>query len=234
MFNVKDIKVHYGKVAALKGVSLEVEEGQIVTLIGANGAGKTTLLRTISGLHRPSNGEIWFDDKRIDHSSPRDIVRMGLAQVPEGRRVFPFMSVLDNLKTGAYTRHDKQGVEEDLKMVYSHFPILKTRAGQSAGTLSGGEQQMLAMGRALMSRPRLLLLDEPSLGLSPLMVKEIAKIIRDINGEGKSIILVEQNAALALRLAHKGYVIQTGSIVVEGTGQELLDNEAVKKAYLGG
>jgi len=154
--------------------------------------------------------------------------------VPEGRRVFPFMSVLDNLKTGAYTRHDKQGVEKDLKMVYSHFPVLKTRAGQSAGTLSGGEQQMLAMGRALMSRPRLLLLDEPSLGLSPLMVKEIAKIIRDINGEGKSIILVEQNAALALRLAHRGYVIQTGSIVVEGTGKELLDNEAVKKAYLGG
>ena len=234
MFNVKDIRVYYGKVAALKGVSMEVEEGQIVTLIGANGAGKTTLLRTISGLHRPSTGEIWFDDKRIDHSSSRDIVRMGLAQVPEGRRVFPFMSVLDNLKTGAYTRRDKQGVEEDLKMVYSHFPVLKTRAGQSAGTLSGGEQQMLAMGRALMTRPRLLLLDEPSLGLSPLMVKEIAKIIRDINGEGKSIILVEQNAALALRLAHKGYVIQTGSIVVEGTGRELLDNDAVKKAYLGG
>jgi len=234
MFNVKDIRVYYGKVAALKGVSMEIEEGQIVTLIGANGAGKTTLLRTISGLHRPSTGEIWFDDKRIDHSSSRDIVRMGLAQVPEGRRVFPFMSVLDNLKTGAYTRQDKQGVKKDLKMVYSHFPVLKTRASQSAGTLSGGEQQMLAMGRALMTRPRLLLLDEPSLGLSPLMVKEIAKIIRDINDEGKSIILVEQNAALALRLAHKGYVIQTGSIVVEGTGQELLDNEAVKKAYLGG
>ena len=234
MFNVKEIKVYYGKVAALKGVSMEVEEGQIVTLIGANGAGKTTLLRTISGLHRPANGEIWFDDKRIDHSSPRDIVRMGVAQVPEGRRVFPFMSVLDNLKTGAYTRQDKQEVEKDMEMVYSHFPVLKVRANQSAGTLSGGEQQMLAMGRALMTRPRLLLLDEPSLGLSPLMVKEIAKIIRDINNEGKSIILVEQNAALALRLAHRGYVIQTGSIVVEGTGQELLDNEAVKKAYLGG
>jgi len=234
MFNVKDIKVYYGKVAALKGVSLEVEEGQIVTLIGANGAGKTTLLRTISGLHRPSTGEIWFNGQRIDHSSPRDIVRMGLAQVPEGRRVFPFMSVLDNLKTGAYTRQDRQGVEEDMKMVYSHFPVLKIRANQSAGTLSGGEQQMLAMGRALMTKPRLLLLDEPSLGLSPLMVKEIAKIIRDINSDGKSIILVEQNAALALRLAHRGYVIQTGSIVIEGTGQELLDDEAVKKAYLGG
>ena len=234
MFNVKEIRVYYGKVAALKGVSMDVKEGQIVTLIGANGAGKTTLLRTISGLHRPSTGEIWFDGKRIDHSSSRDIVRMGLAQVPEGRRVFPFMSVLDNLKTGSYTRQDKQGVEKDMKMVYSHFPVLKIRTGQSAGTLSGGEQQMLAMGRALMTRPRLLLLDEPSLGLSPLMVKEIAKIIRDINSEGKSIILVEQNAALALRLAHKGYVIQTGSIVLEGTGQELLDNEAVKKAYLGG
>ena len=234
MFSVKDIRVNYGKVAALKGVSMEVEEGQIVTLIGANGAGKTTLLRTISGLQRPTSGEIWFDDERIDHYSSRDIVRLGLAQVPEGRRVFPFMSVLDNLKTGAYTRKDKKGVQEDLEMVYSHFPTLKVRWGQSAGTLSGGEQQMLAMGRALMTNPSLLLMDEPSLGLSPLMVKEIAKIIRVINGEGKSIILVEQNAALALRLANKGYVIQTGSIVVEGTGQELLDNEAVKKAYLGG
>jgi branched-chain amino acid transport system ATP-binding protein len=234
MFSVKDIKVHYGKVEALKGVSLDVEEQQIVTLIGANGAGKTTLLRTISGLKQPTTGEVWFGDKRIDQYSSREIVQEGVAQVPEGRRVFPYMSVLDNLKTGAFTRKDRGGIQEDMEMVYSHFPILKSRSNQGAGTLSGGEQQMLAIGRALMTNPRLLLLDEPSLGLSPLMVKEIAKIIRDINKEGKSIILVEQNAALALRLAHRGYVIQTGSIVVEGTGDELLDDEAVKKAYLGG
>jgi branched-chain amino acid transport system ATP-binding protein len=234
MFSVKELTVHYGKVQALRGVSVELAEGQIVTLIGANGAGKSTLLRTVSGLLRPTSGEIWLDGKRIDQTSPRDIVKMGVAQVPEGRRVFPYMSVLDNLKTGAYTRQDKQGVDQDMERVYSHFPVLKVRGGQSAGTLSGGEQQMLAMGRALMARPNLLLLDEPSLGLSPLLVKEIAKIIRDINGQGKSIILVEQNAALALRLAHRGYVIQTGAIVLEGTNQDLLSNEDVKKAYLGG
>lgn len=234
MFSVKDVKVHYGKVAALKGVSLDVEDQQIVTLIGANGAGKTTLLRTISGLKRPTTGEVWFDDKRIDQLSSREIVRKGVAQVPEGRRVFPYMSVLDNLKTGAYTRKDKNGIRADMQKIYHHFPILESRSGQAAGTLSGGEQQMLAMGRALMTNPKLLLLDEPSLGLSPLMVKEIAKIIRDIHKEGKSIILVEQNAALALRLAEKGYVIQTGSIVIEGACEDLLKDDAVKKAYLGG
>jgi len=234
MFSVKGLRVHYGKVQALKGVSLDVEQGQIVTLIGANGAGKTTLLRTVSGLKRPTSGEIWFDNRRIDATSSREIVKMGVAQVPEGRRVFPFMSVLDNLKTGAYTRSNKKSVLHDMEMVYSHFPRLKERGGQSAGTLSGGEQQMLAMGRALMTGPKLLLLDEPSLGLSPIMVREIAKIIRDINGEGKSIILVEQNAALALRLAHAGYVIQTGAIVARGSGQDLLNDASVKKAYLGG
>lgn len=235
MFSVEDVKVHYGKVEALKGISLEVEEQQIVTLIGANGAGKTTLLRTISGLKRPTTGEIWFNEKRIDQFSSREIVREGVAHVPEGRRVFPYMSVLDNLKTGAFTRKDsKNSIQVDLEKVYGHFPILKSRSSQKAGTLSGGEQQMLAMGRALMTNPKLLLLDEPSLGLSPLMVKEIAKIIRDIHREGKSIILVEQNAALALRLAHKGYVIQTGSIVIEGACEDLLNNDAVKKAYLGG
>lgn len=235
MFSVEDVKVHYGKVEALKGISLDVEEQQIVTLIGANGAGKTTLLRTISGLKRPTTGEIWFNEKRIDQFSSREIVREGVAHVPEGRRVFPYMSVLDNLKTGAFTRKDsKNSIQADLEKVYGHFPILKSRSSQKAGTLSGGEQQMLAMGRALMTNPKLLLLDEPSLGLSPLMVKEIAKIIRDIHREGKSIILVEQNAALALRLAHKGYVIQTGSIVIEGACEDLLNNDAVKKAYLGG
>lgn len=235
MFSVEDVKVHYGKVEALKGISLDVEEQQIVTLIGANGAGKTTLLRTISGLKRPTTGEIWFNEKRIDQFSSREIVREGVAHVPEGRRVFPYMSVLDNLKTGAFTRKDsKNSIQVDLEKVYGHFPILKSRSSQKAGTLSGGEQQMLAMGRALMTNPKLLLLDEPSLGLSPLMVKEIAKIIRDIHREGKSIILVEQNAALALRLAHKGYVIQTGSIVIEGACEDLLNNDAVKKAYLGG
>lgn len=234
MFSVEDVKVHYGKVEALKGISLEVEEQQIVTLIGANGAGKTTLLRTISGLKRPTTGEIWFDEKRIDKLSSREIVRGGVAHVPEGRRVFPYMSVLDNLKTGAFTRKDKNNIHVDLERVYGHFPILKSRARQKAGTLSGGEQQMLAMGRALMTNPKLLLMDEPSLGLSPLMVKEIAKIIRDIHREGKSIILVEQNAALALRLGHKGYVIQTGSIVIEGACEDLLNDDAVKKAYLGG
>lgn len=234
LLRVENVRVHYGKVEALKGVSLEVEEGQIVTLIGANGAGKSTLLRTISGLQHPTSGEIWMDQKRIDGSPPTRIVSMGVAQVPEGRRVFPYMTVLENLLIGAYTRKDKKGVEEDLEIAFHHFPTLKERRGQSAGTLSGGEQQMLAMGRALMTRPRLLLLDEPSLGLSPLMVREIGQIIRDIHSAGKSIILVEQNAAMALRLAHRGYVIQTGTIVLEGTGQDLLSSDMVKKAYLGG
>lgn len=234
VLSVKNVKVHYGKVEALKGISVDVEERQIVTLIGANGAGKTTLLRAISGLQHPTSGEIWMGGRRIDKCSPPDIVRMGVAQVPEGRRIFPFMTVMDNLLMGAYTCTDKRRMEENLEMVYTHFPMLRERRGQSAGTLSGGEQQMLAMARALMATPRLLLLDEPSLGLSPLMVKEIAKIIQDINAAGKSIILVEQNAAIALRLAQKGYVIQTGIIILEGPGQDLLDNDTVKKAYLGG
>jgi branched-chain amino acid transport system ATP-binding protein len=234
MFSVKKLNVHYGKVEALRGVSLAVEAGQIVTLIGANGAGKSTLLRTISGLLRPTSGEIWMEGARIDAYAPPAVVRKGIAHVPEGRRVFPFMTVLENLKTGAYTRTDKAAIGSDLEMIYGYFPRLRERAGQSAGTLSGGEQQMLAMGRALMNRPKLLLLDEPSLGLSPLMVAEIARIVRDINQVGKSIILVEQNAAMALRLAHKGYVIQTGSVVLEGKAQDLLNDDRVKKAYLGG
>jgi branched-chain amino acid transport system ATP-binding protein len=234
MFRVHEARVHYGKVEALKGVSVAVDDGQIVTLIGANGAGKSTLLRAISGLQQLTSGEIWLEEERIDSYPSSSIVKLGVAQVPEGRRVFPFMSVLENLQTGAYTRKDSAAIQEDLKMVYHHFPRLEERGGQSAGTLSGGEQQLLAMGRALMAGPKLLLLDEPSLGLAPLMVKEIAQIIRDINAAGKSIILVEQNAAMALRLAHKGYVIQTGTIALEGLGHELLSDDGVRKAYLGG
>ena len=234
MFRVNEAWVHYGKVEALRGVSISVDDGQIVTLIGANGAGKSTLLRAISGLQKITRGEIWLEEERIDGAPSSEIVRKGIAQVPEGRRVFRFMTVLENLGTGAYTRKNKAAIHEDLEMVYRYFPRLRERAGQSAGTFSGGEQQMLAMGRALMAKPKLLLLDEPSLGLAPLMVREIARIIRDINGEGKSIVLVEQNAAMALRLAHRGYVIQTGTIALEGAGQDLLADDAVRKAYLGG
>jgi branched-chain amino acid transport system ATP-binding protein len=205
-----------------------------VTLIGANGAGKTTLMRTISGLKRPTSGEIWFDDRRIDSEPPENIVRAGISHCPEGRRLFPNMSVRANLKLGAFSRKDKAGVTRDLAMVYEHFPILKERDNQCAGTLSGGEQQMLAIGRALLSMPRILLLDEPSLGLSPIMVQEIAKIIGNISKAGITIVLSEQNAHMALRLANKGYVMETGSIVLEDHAENLLDNKSVKRAYLGG
>lgn len=234
LLSVRDLKVNYGKVAALRGISLDVDEGQIVTLIGANGAGKTTLLRTISGLLRPAAGEIVLEEQPVHGLSPAKIVRMGIAHVPEGRRVFPYMSVLDNLRTGAYTRKNRKEFTDDLEMVYSHFEVLRQRRNQAAGTLSGGEQQMLAIGRALMAHPRIILLDEPSLGLSPMMVQEMARIIIDLNKLGKSVVLVEQNAAMALRMAHRGYVIQTGSIVLTGTGHELLNNDMVRKAYLGG
>ena len=234
LLKIKDLKVHYQKVEAVKGVSMEVEEGSIVTFIGANGAGKSTILRTISGLKNPTSGEIWFKDKRIDKKAPQDIVKAGIAQCPEGRRVFPYMSVLENLMMGAYTRKDKDGIKKDLESVYRHFPRLKERVKQAAGTLSGGEQQMLAMGRALMAGPKLMLLDEPSIGLSPLLVQEIAKIIREINNEGVSIILVEQNATMALRLAQKGYVLETGRVALEGPAKDLLVDQHVKAAYLGG
>jgi len=234
LLNVKDITVHYQKVDAVRNISFEVQEGEIVTLIGSNGAGKTTTLRTISGLKHPTTGEIWFKDQRIDLLAPEKINKTGIAQVPENRRVFPYMTVAENLEMGAFLRKDGNGIQRDLEGVFTHFPILKSRQKQLAGTMSGGEQQMLAMGRALMSNPKLLLLDEPSLGLSPIMCLEIAKIIRDIHKEGRTIILVEQNARLALALAQKGYVLETGNIVLEGDARELRENEKVKKAYLGG
>ena len=234
MLEVKDITVHYHKVDAIRNISIEVAEGEIVTLIGSNGAGKSTTLRAISGLNHPTTGEIWFDGQRIDRLAPEKINSIGIAQVPEGRRVFPQMTVAENLEMGGFLRKDTEGIIRDLQGVFGHFPILKSRQRQSAGTLSGGEQQMLAMGRALMSNPKLLLLDEPSLGLSPLMCMEIAKIIKDIHEEGRTIVLVEQNARLALALAQKGYVLETGNIVLKGDTHELRENKQVKKAYLGG
>ncbi len=234
MLEIKNIDVHFGMIHALKGVSFTVNDGDIVTLIGANGAGKTTTLRTVSGLKKPTNGEILLDGKNITHTSAQDIVRMGISHVPEGRRVFPTMTVLENLELGAFLRRDKDGIARDLKMVFERFPILADRRKQAAGTLSGGEQQMLAIGRALMSRPKILFLDEPSMGLAPLLVQEIFNIIKDINSSGTTILLVEQNASMALQIADYAYVIETGSIVLSGTGAELMQSEDIKKAYLGG
>ena len=234
LLNLKDITVCYHKVSAIRNITMEVDEGSIVTLIGANGAGKSTTLRAISGLNHPTTGEIWFQDKRIDKLPPEKINKAGIAQVPEGRRVFPQMTVRENLMMGAFLRNDTAGIERDMKMVFHHFPVLKERQKQAGGTLSGGEQQMLAMGRALMSNPKLILMDEPSLGLSPIMCQEIAKIIKDIHAEGRTIVLVEQNARLALALAEKGYVLETGDIVLEGPAKDLRENAEVKKAYLGG
>ena len=230
---LKDVAVHYHKVAALKGISLEVGEADFVTLIGANGAGKSTALRTISGLHTPSSGEIRFDGRRIDGLSADKILRMGIAHVPEGRRIFKELSVRENLLLGAFTRSDKQAVQKDLTNVYSHFPILRERQNQQGSTMSGGEQQMLAIGRALMSKPRLLLLDEPSLGLASVVVQEIVRILVNINADGVSIVLVEQNAELALELARHGYVLETGSIALEGEAEKLMNNDHVRRAYLG-
>jgi len=231
---VKNIWVHYEKVAALQGVSLEINEGEIVCLLGANGAGKTTTLRTISGLKRPSKGEILYLGQRIDNMRSQEIVRRGIAQVPEGRRIFPQMSVMDNLIMGAYLRKDKAGINRDLEGMFEHFPILKERKKQLGGSLSGGEQQMLAAARALMTKPKLLLMDEPTLGLSPIMVEEVAKIVTDINKIGVSIILVEQNARVALRLARRAYVLETGKVTLSGNSQELSNNDHVQRAYLGG
>jgi len=233
-FRVQNLRVFYERVEALKGISIDVESGAIAALIGANGAGKSTTLRAISGLVGVSSGEIYFQGKKMDGLSPQQIVRAGIAHVPEGRRVFPYMSVKENLMLGAFRRKDKEGIRGDLEGVFEHFPILKERRSQSAGSLSGGEQQMLAIGRAMMSKPQLLLLDEPSLGLAPLMVKEVGRIIVDINQRKVGIILVEQNAQMALRLAKKGYVLETGSIALQGEASELIDNEHVRKAYLGG
>jgi branched-chain amino acid transport system ATP-binding protein len=233
LLNLSDIVIHYQKVAAVQGISIELEEGQLITLIGSNGAGKSTTLRTISGLVRPSAGEILFDGQRIDGLSPDKILKLGIAHVPEGRRVFPGLTVLENLYIGAFVRSDKQRIKRDLGNIFEHFPVLKARSKQVAKTMSGGEQQMLAIGRALMSNPRLLMLDEPSLGLAPLVVKEIAQILTEINRIGVSVILVEQNAELALTLAHYGYVLETGRIALHGKAGELKDNEHVRKAYLG-
>lgn len=233
LLSVKDITVHYNSVEAIKGVSIKVGERAIVALIGSNGAGKTTILRAISGLRHPTSGEIWFSGERIDKLPPTEIVKMGIAHVPEGRRVFPYMTVKENLLTGAFLREDKSGVDTDLRKLFELFPRLKERSNQQAGTLSGGEQQMLAVGRALMAKPTLLLMDEPSLGLAPVVVAEIGKIVRNINESGTTIILVEQNARMALRLAHMGYVLETGRVALEGKAEELAQNEQVKRAYLG-
>ncbi len=234
MLQVKEIDVYYGAIHALKKLSLEVEQGSIVSLIGANGAGKTTTLKSISGLLRPKSGSIIFKDTDISKVAPEKIVGLGISQVPEGRRVFSTMSVMENLEMGAYLRKDKKGTEEDMKNIFTRFPRLKERRKQLAGTLSGGEQQMLAIGRALMARPQLMLMDEPSMGLAPLLVKEIFSIIKDINERGTTILLVEQNANMALSIADKAYVIETGEIVLQGNAQELMNSPEVKKAYLGG
>jgi branched-chain amino acid transport system ATP-binding protein len=233
MLEVKDLRVHYGTVEAVKGVSFRIDAGTIVSLIGANGAGKSTILRALTGLVRPSAGDLRFENMSLLDLAPHQIVRLGIAHVPEGRRLFPKMSVFENLKMGAYLQSNKAQVTATLDMVYEHFPILKERGRQRAGSLSGGEQQMLAMARALMNKPKLLLLDEPSIGLSPIMTAEIGKIVRQINALGVTIVLVEQNAMLALTLAQYGYVLETGSLVMQGKAQELLQDEGVKKAYLG-
>ena len=230
---IKDLHVSYGGIRALKGVDLTVEEGQIVTLIGANGAGKSTTLRAISGLQKPQSGSILYGGEELVGLPAKEIVRRGIIHVPEGRRVFPDMTVAENLKIGAFLRKDKDGIASDMDYVYSLFPRLKERSWQPAGTLSGGEQQMLAVGRALMSRPKVLMMDEPSLGLAPLIVKDIFSIIRRVNADGITVLLIEQNANAALRIADYGYVLETGVIALTGTGEELLRNESVREAYLG-
>ena len=235
MLKVNNIDVYYGAIHAIKGISIEVPKGEIVTLVGSNGAGKSTTLRTISGLLRPKNGTILFEDNHIEGVAAHKIVGMGLCQVPEGRRVFANMTVMENLEMGAFTRHDKDEIKNSMDEVLNLFPRLAERKKQFAGTMSGGEQQMLAMARALMSKPNLLLLDEPSMGLAPLLVQEIFKIVERINKEqGVTILLVEQNANMALSIANRGYVLETGQITLEGTGKELITNPEIKKAYLGG
>jgi len=234
MLKVDDINVYYGAIHALKGISVEVNQGEIVTLIGANGAGKSTTLRTISGLLKPKTGQILFEGQNIAGTAAQNIVKLGISQVPEGRRVFAHMSVLENLDLGAYLRSDTKEIKADMDLVFGRFPRLAERRSQLAGTLSGGEQQMLAMGRALMSRPRILLLDEPSMGLAPLLVKEIFSIVKDINANGTTILLVEQNAHMALSIANKAYVLETGRVILSGDAKELAASEEIRKAYLGG
>ena len=233
MLEVKDLKVAYGRVLAVKGISFKVDQGQVVTLLGTNGAGKTTTLRTISGLIRPESGEIWFQGDRIDATPAHQVLTRGVAHAPEGRKIFPRLTVEENLMLGAFARKDKSGVAQDLERVFNLFDILRERRNQPAGTFSGGEQQMLAIGRAMMSRPKLLMLDEPSMGLSPLMMQRIMSTIVELQSEGVTILLVEQNAPAALSLANYGYVLEVGKIVLENTGEALLGDENVRKAYLG-
>ena len=233
MLELNRINTFYGKIQALRDVSLKVEDGEIVTLIGANGAGKSTTLMSICGVIHPRNGEILFDGKPIQQLPAPEIVKRGISQVPEGRLIFPELTVRENLDLGAFLRRDKKGIADDMEYVFQLFPILRERVGQTGGTLSGGEQQMLALGRALMARPRLLLLDEPSLGLAPIIIQQIFKIIQKVNEDGTTVFLVEQNANQALHIANRGYVMENGVVVMEGKAQELLSSEKVRKAYLG-
>jgi branched-chain amino acid transport system ATP-binding protein len=233
LLEMRDVVVRYGKATALQGVSMDIPQDEIVTLIGSNGAGKTTTLRAISGLNIPNSGEIRFQGRLINGVEPHEIVRMGIAHVPEGRRVFGPMTVEENLELGAFLRKDRLGMAQDFDRMYESFPRLKERRRQAAGSLSGGEQQMLAIGRALMSSPKVLLLDEPSLGLSPILVREVGRIISRINGQGVTVILIEQNARMALRLAHRAYILELGRIILQGNARELADDESVKRAYLG-
>lgn len=234
MLEITDLHVYYGGIHAIKGISMKVEEGRIISLIGANGAGKSTTLRTICGLKEATKGSIKYEDAELTKLDTSEIVKRGITMVPEGRRIFPNLTTYENLVAGAYLRKDKEEMRKDLEYIYGLFPVLKERETQRAGTLSGGEQQMLAIGRALMSKPKLLLFDEPSLGLAPVLVKEVFQMIRRIHNDGVTILLVEQNAYEALKLCDYGYVLETGSIVLQGTGKELLEDERVKKAYLGG
>ena len=234
ILDVRAIRVRYGAIEAVKGVSMTVGPGEIVTLIGGNGAGKTTTLKTISCVLHPASGEIWFEGERVDRLPSHEVVRRGICQAPEGRRIFPRMTVNDNLEMGAYARHDPAAVGEDFERVFALFPVLKQRLRQPGGTLSGGEQQMLAIARALMARPKLLLLDEPSMGLAPMMVDRIFDVVREINAQGTPILLVEQNAQMALQTAGRGYVLESGTVVLEDEAETLLGNDRVRKAYLGG
>jgi branched-chain amino acid transport system ATP-binding protein len=233
LLKVDHMTIHYGKAIALQDVSMEVAEGSVVTLVGANGAGKTTLLRALSGLVPLTSGEIWFKDKKINGMRPSDIVKMGLIHIPQNRRLFPYITVLNNLKLGSSLRHDKEGIQRDMEMVFEHFPILYERRFQKAGTLSGGEQQMAAIGRGLMANPKLLLMDEPSLGLAPRLVAELVPVIGDINKRGISVLLVEQNVSLAMKAASRGYALQVGKIVLEGDIELFKTSEVIKAAYLG-
>ena len=233
MLELRDIHTYYGNIRAVRGISITVNSGEMVCLIGANGAGKSTTLMTTSGIHTPVEGSVYFEDRDITHTSAEDRVELGISQVPEGRLIFSDMTVLENIELGAYSRNDKQGIKEDIDNIFQFFPVLQERQKQRGGSLSGGEQQMLAIGRALMSQPRLLLLDEPSLGLAPLIVKQIFEIIQQINADGTTILLVEQNAQIALQVTDRGYVMETGEITIEGTSADLLADERVRQAYLG-